>query len=310
MGNSAAVFAGQGAQAVGMARDLAEAHAPCRELFETADRVLGFSLSEICFTGPEEALTRSNHCQPAIYVASLACMKALELEAGKPVSFDGTAGLSLGEWTALTYAGAITFEDGLRALEARGRFMQEACEAEAGGMVSVIGMERSGLDIVCAEAGVEIANINSEEQIVLSGPEAGIQKAAALCGEAGAKKTIVLNVAGAFHSRLMAPAAERLAGVLADIPVQAPSIPVASNVTGRPHTAPDAIRESLVQQVTQSVDWLGCIRWFSENDYDAYTEFGPGRVLSGLIRRIHRGAAIQNVQDIETAKSVAESLGN
>lgn len=307
MANRALVFAGQGAQKVGMGADLAETYPECRELYDRADAALGYSLSDICFNGPDEALTKSNHCQPAIFVTSLACQKALASQM-PDLSFAATAGLSLGEWSALCYAGVLSFEDALRALEARGRFMQEACDAQAGGMVSVIGLDRATLGPICDATNVQMANINSAEQIVLSGPKDQITLAAERCTEAGAKKTIVLNVAGAFHSRLMQPAADALAECLADMTFNAPRIPVVANVTAEPHGDPDAIRRVMIEQVTQSVDWVGSIGWFSANGVGAYVEAGPGRVLSGLIKRIDRQAGLANVQDVASLEASVEKL--
>ncbi|MDA0576505.1 MAG: ACP S-malonyltransferase [Verrucomicrobia bacterium] len=303
----AVVFAGQGAQAVGMGRDLAEAHPECRDLFQRADEALGYGLSKICFEGPVEELTRSNHCQPAIFVASLACFHTLMREMPE-LQFAGTAGLSLGEWTALQIAGAITFEDALRALEARGRFMQEACEASEGGMVSVMGLAPERCADVAAEAGVEVANLNSREQTVLSGRKEDIVKAEALAKVAGAKKTVVLNVAGAFHSRLMQPAADRLAEFLAGVPLVTPKVTVLSNVTGEPHGNPDQMRRDLVRQVTGSVRWVGCIEWFAAQGIRGYVECGPGKVLSSLIKRIQVDARVANVQDVGSLEKTVAAL--
>ena len=307
MKTKAAVFAGQGAQAVGMGKDLADADPACRALFDTASSVLGYDLARICFEGPIEELTKSNHCQPAIFTMSVACFRALER--GVPgLTFAGTAGLSLGEWSALHAAGALSFEDAVRILEARGRFMQEACQAQEGGMISVMGLDRAALEKVCAEAGVEIANLNSPEQTVLSGPKARIPIAEKLAAEAGAKRTVVLNVAGAFHSTLMAPAAARLEQALAHVPIRAPAVPVISNVTGQPHGTPDEIRQAMVRQVTSPVQWVTTVGWFRAAGAGEYWEFGPGKVLSGLIKRIDKDAATGNIQDRPTLEKAAAAL--
>lgn len=306
MSSKAIVFSGQGAQTVGMGKDLADAYPECRALYDKADDVLGYSLSRICFEGPVEELTRSNHCQPAIFVTSMACYKALCLKAGEP-DLVGTAGLSLGEWSALHMAGALSYEDTLRVLEARGRYMQEACEQREGGMVSVIGLPMEKLQEICGATGVEIANLNSAAQTVLSGPRDAIAEAEALAKEAGAKLAIVLKVAGAFHSSLMQPAAERLAETLAGVDIQSPRIPVIANVTGAPHGTPDEIREVMVKQVTCSVRWLSCIEWFVQNGATEYVECGPGKVLTGLIKRIDAKAVLHNVQTVETLQNTIEA---
>lgn len=303
MADRAVVFAGQGAQTVGMGRDLADAYPECRTLFTKADEILGYELSTICFDGPAEALTKSNHCQPAIFVTSVACYTALCLEQGDP-GFKAAAGLSLGEWSALHMAGALSFEDAIRVLEARGRFMQEACEERDGTMVSVIGLAAGKVREIAEQAGVEVANLNSEAQTVLSGERSGIECAAKLADEAGAKRAIVLNVAGAFHSSLMQSAATKLEQTLAGVRIAIPRLPVVANVTGRPHADPDGIRRDMVRQVTGSVQWLSCIQWLMDNGVSEYVECGPGRVLSGLIKRIDREAKTHTIQDVETLGKV------
>ena len=301
IGSRAVVFAGQGAQFVGMGKDLAEAYPECGALFDKADEILGYKLSKICFEGPVEELTKSNNCQPAIFVTSIACYKALCLETDD-CGFKGAAGLSLGEWSALYMAGALTFEDALRVLEARGRFMQEACEERDGTMVSVIGLSIDKLKEICSAAGVEIANMNSAEQTVLSGGREEIEAAERMAKDAGAKRTVILNVAGAFHSSLMASAATRLEQVLSEVEISRPCIPVVANVTGRPHGGTDEIRRDMVKQVTSPVQWLSCVQWFKENGVTEYVECGPGKVLSGLIKRIDMEAVIHSIQDCASLK--------
>lgn len=306
--NAGYVFSGQGAQFVGMGRDLAEAFPACADLYARANEALGFDLRKICFEGPEEALTRSDYCQPAIFTTSAACLAALE-QRGKDRSPLALAGLSLGEWTALYAGGAIGFEDGLRALEARGRFMQEACEQNPGGMLSVMGLSLESLEEIGRETGMTVANINSEQQIVLSGPAASVPAAETLASERGARRTVALKVAGAFHSPLMQPARERLAETLATVPFRAPETPVLSNVLGGPHgRSGDEIREAMLRQVTEPVQWVDCVRWMSDHGVDGYVELGPGKVLTGLIRRIDKSAALVNVQDVAGVEKAAEAL--
>jgi [acyl-carrier-protein] S-malonyltransferase len=307
MAQRAIVFAGQGAQFVGMGRDLAERFPECREAFDTADRVLGYPLSRTCFEGPVEALTRSDRCQPAIFVTSVACWRAL-LARAPGLDYVGAAGLSLGEWTALCVAGMVSFEDALRTLEARGRFMQEACEETRGGMVSVIGLDARRIGEICQATGVEVANLNSPEQTVLSGPVEAIAGAENLAKQSGAKRTVILNVAGAFHSRLMASAGRRLEDVLRDLRIEAGTRPVVANVTGTPHGAPAEVRREMVRQVTSPVQWVSCVEWFRRAGVTEYIELGPGRVLAGLIKRTDPSAKLLSVQDCDTLEKAVQAL--
>ncbi|MEI7436996.1 MAG: ACP S-malonyltransferase [bacterium] len=299
MTSNAILFAGQGAQFVGMGKDLADAVPACRALFDRANAVLGFDLAKLCFEGPIETLTRSDNCQPAIFVVSLACYTAFRQRL-PDCAPTGAAGLSLGEWTALHAAGVISFDDTLKILRARGQYMQTACDEQPGGMLSVMGLPMPELEKICAAANVQIANLNSPEQTVLSGHKAGIIEAETLAKAAGAKRTFVLNVAGAFHSRLMASAATRLSTLLASIPFAAPRFPVMSNATGRPHGTPDEIRARMVDQVTESVQWVADIQGFQTLGVRTYIECGPGKILGGLVKRIDNDAAIYSIQDQAT----------
>ncbi len=304
----ALLFAGQGAQFVGMGRDLAEGCPEVKALFSEADDVLGFSISGLCFNGPECELLKTANCQPAVFLVGVACWTALRKRLGVELlpGFSGAAGLSLGEWTALHAAEAVSFHDALCVLRARGRFMQEACEERPGCMLSVIGLSEEQLRDVAEKTGTEIANINSPEQIVLSGEKDRIAEAGKLAASSGAKRTVLLNVAGAYHSSLMASAAEKLAVFLENIAFRVPRIPVVSNVTGLPHDGPEAIRRDMALQVTSPVQWVSCVRWFQRQGVERYVECGPGRVLSGLVRRIHSEASLCNVQD---AASLRKTVG-
>lgn len=302
----AAVFAGQGAQTIGMGRDLYEAHSECRGIFAKANSVLGFDITKVCFEGPAEDLLKTSNCQPAIFTVSVACLEALKLR--RPdLAFTAAAGLSLGEWTALYAAGVITFEQGVRILEARGRAMQEACEEQQTGMVSVMKLPYSKIEEICAKSGAVMANINSEEQIVLSGTSAQVTAAEKLTAEAGGR-AVVLNVAGAYHSPFMASASLKLARVLSIENFSAPQFPVYSNVTGKPHSNPDSIRAEMVAQVTAPVRWMDTVKNISAAGADAFIEFGPGKALTGLIKRISKDAAAMNVSGVEQVASVAESI--
>ncbi len=304
---TAVVFPGQGAQAPGMGRDFAEASAEAKALFDRASAALGWDLARVCFEGPAEELTKSDRAQPAIFVVSVIAFEALR-RARPGAVFSAAAGLSSGEWAALYAAGVLEFEDALRVLEARGRFMQEACQARPGAMLSVIGLDRAALERVCAESGAEIANLNSPEQTVLSGTREAIAAAEPLASAAGARKCIRLNVAGAFHSSLMQPAADRLREVLAGVPFRAPAFPVLSNVTGRPHGGPDEIREAMARQVTGSVRWVDDVEWMRAAGVGRYIECGPGRVLTGLIKRIDKTAALNNIAALSDLQGVPETL--
>jgi [acyl-carrier-protein] S-malonyltransferase len=302
MGSVALLFAGQGAQSVGMGQDLVEAYPVCRDLFAQADEVLGYKLSEICFAGPAEELTKTQHCQPAIFVMSAACLAALKQEQPE-LDIKASAGLSLGEWSALYAAGALSFEDTLRVLEARGRFMQEACDATDGGMVSVIGPDVPTLQAICEKTGTYLANLNSPGQTVISGAKEKLDDVAALAKEAGAKRAIVLNVAGGYHSPLMASAAPKLAEVLSTVTFNEPTIPVVANVTGAPHGGADSIAATMVEQVTGSVHWYEGIGWIKDQGIDSFLELGPGKVLSGLMRRIDRGLSCANIESVDSLKA-------
>jgi [acyl-carrier-protein] S-malonyltransferase len=303
------VFPGQGAQAVGMGKDFIEASPACRDLFQRASAILGFDLAALCAEGPIEELTRSCNTQPAIFAVSVAARTALAEAAGLPPDWRpaAAAGLSSGEWAALHEAGVVTFEDAVRILQARGQFMQEACEATPGGMVTVIGLPAEKVAEIAASVGLEVANYNSPLQTVMSGHADRLADGEAAAKAAGAKRALRLTVAGAFHSSLMRPAADRLAAVLDSIPFAAPSIPVWSNVTGKPHSSDVAeIRRLMVEQVASSVRWADDFASMAASGLDQAFECGPGTVLAGLAKRITPTAPVAGIFDLASAREASK----
>lgn len=307
MAKTALLFAGQGAQVVGMGRDLAEAHPTAKSLFAEADEALGYGLSEICFSGPEEELVRTEHAQPAIYLVGWIALQLLR-EQAPSISFEATAGLSLGEFTALAAADAIGFEDGLRVVRRRGKLMQEACEASSGGMAAIVGLDEEAVRGVCEQAGVSLANLNCPGQIVLSGDADKMDAACEAAKAAGAKRAIPLPVAGAYHSPLMQPSQAGLAEALAKVELREPAVPVYSNVTGEAHAGAASIAGTMVDQVTSSVRWEACIRAMIADGVTRFIELGPGTALTGFMRRIDRGLEVLNVADNDSLAKSAEAL--
>lgn len=298
------MFAGQGAQVPGMGRDFAEADKEIASFFEKAGAVLGFDLAKICFEGPAEELMKSNICQPAIFVTSYAAYTAFLKRTG--AEFSCAAGLSLGEWGALCASGVLDFEDTLKVLEARGRFMQEACEAEPSGMIAVVGASKEQLDALCEKSGCTVANINSAAQQVLSGSKDQIASAASVAKELGIKRAIPLATAGAFHSRFMQSAREKLAPVLDSISFRAPKFPVLSNVTGKPHSSDGSeIRALMLEQVTGTTNWAADVEMAKQMGATRFIEFGPGKVLSGLVKKIDPSLEAFSVPDVASLEAVA-----
>lgn len=305
---TALLFSGQGAQAVGMGKDLAAAYPVAAALFAKADEILGYSLSGIAFEGPAEELTRTSVCQPALYTHGLAALAVLR-EKLPSFSFDAAAGLSLGEFTAHSAAGTFDFETGLRLVDQRSRFMQEACEATVGGMAAIIGCEEEGVRNLAAAADVDVANFNSPGQIVISGEQSKIALAVGMAKEYGARRAVELTVAGAFHSRLMEPAYQRLSAVLAETPIVMPRVPVIANVDALPAGSPDAIRQSLADQVTGSVRWTTSIEYMIDHlGITRFLELGPGGVVAGLVGRIRKGTQIISISDVASLEAALPLL--
>ena len=307
MSKTALLFAGQGAQVVGMGQDLAEKFPTAKSWFERANTALGYDLTAICFTGPDAELTKTEHAQPGIFLASWVAFQLLK-ESVPHLAFDATAGLSLGEFTALTAAGTFSFEDGLRLVRQRGKFMQEACDVTKGGMAAIIGLDEALTREACAEAGVVLANLNCPGQLVISGEADKITKACELAKAKGAKRALPLPVAGAYHSPLMASAQTKLQAELARVTVNAPLVPVISNVTAQAHTTPAEISARLVEQVCSSVRWEESMRALLAQGYTRFIELGPGSALSGFLKRIDKSAQMLNVADAASLEATVKAL--
>lgn len=307
MSKTALLFAGQGAQVVGMGKDLSEEFPDVFAKLKPAADSLGIGLTDVCFNGPEDQLTRTEFAQPGIYFASWLCLEALRSRVGD-LKFDATAGLSLGEFTALAAAGAMSFEDGLKVVHLRGRYMQEACDETDGLMAAIIGLDRDATQAICDEAGVELANLNCPGQLVISGETAKIHAACELAKAKGAKRALPIKVAGAYHSKLMTSAASKLGEALDGIAVSAPAVPVISNVTAAAHVDPSSIRSLLVQQVTSPVRWEDSIRAMIADGFTRFIELGPGNTLCGFMKRIDSSVEALNVSNAASLEKAVEVL--
>jgi [acyl-carrier-protein] S-malonyltransferase len=291
------LFAGQGAQYVGMGKDLYGSFPESRKVFEQADEVLGFSLSRLCFEGPKEELTRTINSQPAILTVSIAALEAYRSQGGRTSEEAAyTAGLSLGEYSALVAAGAINFTDAVYLVRRRGEFMEEEAIKTPGKMLSIIGLDLEKVKELSSKTGVEIANINCPGQTVISGGVREITQAQNAAKELGAKMAVLLDVSGAFHSSFMQGASLRLAAELDKIKINNPRIMVISNVTARPALSAEEIKENLIRQVSGSVLWEDSMKFMLAQGIGNFIEFGPGKVLKGLMRRIDANASVKNVE--------------
>jgi len=303
----ALLFAGQGAQCVGMGRDLAERYAVAADLFQRADEILGRNLCDIAWNGPIESLTQTSNCQPALYVHALAALAALREVVGE-FEVGGAAGLSLGEITAHAAGGTFDFAGGLKLVQKRGEFMDEACATTQGGMAAMIGGLENDVRRLAADEDVDIANINAPTQIVISGELANVETAVGVAKEYGIGRAMMLNVAGAYHSRLMESAYVKLEEVLSDVPMESPRFPVISNVTGEEVKTPEEIRETLRDQVTGTVRWTDCMQRLLRLGCDFFIELGPGNVLAGLLKRTNRDISVISVGDAESVRKCGEAL--
>jgi len=294
------LFPGQGAQTVGMGAALVESLPAARQLYERAGKILGYDLAKLCFHGPAEDLDSTVYSQPALFVTSLAALESLRQESPDVVlSCEAAAGLSLGEYTAMVFAGVMDFEAGLKLVQERGAAMQEAADATPSGMVSILGLERVQVEALCEQARgdeiLEIANILCPGNIVISGNNRACERAAELAEKAGAMKAVPLAVAGAFHTPIMAPAVARLGAALESVSMHAPKLTVVSNVDAAAHDDPEEIRRLLIKQVVEPVRWEDSMRLLLDQGFDQFYEVGPGRVLRGLLRRIDRKVSCQSV---------------
>ena len=300
------VFPGQGAQAVGMGHDLYESYPTARAIFEQADEALGFSLSSICFEGPEEELRKTINAQPALVTVSFACLKAAQ-ETGRGLpSPVFVAGHSLGEYTALTAADVLDFADTVRLARERGRLMYEAGLKQPGTMAAIIGLDEPVLAEICQQTDTCIANYNCPGQLVISGATDKVEQAVELAREKGASRAVPLEVSGAFHSPLMQSAVDGMAEILPTIDFRNPTIPIVANVTAQPLTTGEAVRAELLDQLRNSVQWQRSIEYMLGQGVTSIIEIGPGRVLTGLMRRIDRSVETANIGDAEAVKALAE----
>ena len=289
-----------------MGRELFDACSAARRVFNTADTVLDFSISELCFNGPAERLQETQHAQPAIFATSLACLEAAREFSSlpqEPPTF--VAGHSLGEFTALVAANALELEDGLRLVAERGRLMQRAAEQQPGAMAALLGIGDEAASALCEETGAQVCNLNANGQVVIGGAPDAVEAAMRLALERGAKRGIRLKVAGAFHTFHMASAAEKLAQAVGAAPLRDPTPPIIANTTGEPLMTAEALRDELVLQLTRPVMWRGSVEYLAAHGVTSVIEFGPGRALTGLARRIDRSLAVRNVSDLLSARSQA-----
>jgi [acyl-carrier-protein] S-malonyltransferase len=301
------LFSGQGAQKVGMGKEWVESSATARKIVAQADQALGFSISEIMLDGPDGELTKTSRCQPALYLHGLIALALIQERLPKLVPV-AAAGLSLGEFTAHAAAGSFSFADGLHLVARRGEFMEAACLATEGAMAALIGGDEAQVRALAAAADVDVANLNAPGQIVLSGTVAGIDAAIARAKEFGIRKAIKLNVAGAYHSRLMQSAQDQLAAELEKVAIRAPSLPVVCNFGAVPVSNPDEIRTMLKKQVTGSVRWTESIQALVGMGHRTFLELGPGKVLAGLVSKIDKDVKVHSVEDLTSLEAAVEAL--
>lgn len=309
--NYALIFPGQGAQTVGMGRELYENSPAARAVFDEADQALGFSLSDICFNGPEEKLVLTAYTQPAILTMCIAVLRAME-ESGIRFTPACVAGHSLGEYTALVANGTLSLADGVRLVHARGTFMQEAVPAGKGGMAAILGLEAEAVKQICADAAgdevCEAVNFNTPKQTVISGDAAAVERAVALASERGARRSVLLKVSAPFHSSLMTPVASRLDAEMDKCTWHSPSCPLAANVSAKIVKDTATIRHGLHEQTYSAVRWVESVENMCDSGVDGFIEIGPGKVLSGMVKKIRRGIPVCNVEHAEDFGRIAEFI--
>ena len=290
------IFPGQGAQYAGMGKELYEAYPEAKEVFDKASEILKFDLTKLCFEGPKEELTLTSNSQVAILVHSIAALKVLEKNKAEEFLPKFALGLSLGEYTSLVASECLTFEDALKLVRKRGKFMEAASQKNPGKMACIIGMEPDELEKLCKGFGCEIANINAPGQVVISGSPSSVELTASMAKEKGAKRAIMLDVSGAFHSSLMTPAKEKLEKEINAITFNSPKYPIISNVTAEPTTNPEEIKENLITQVNSKTLLAASIQYVASQGVKTYLEIGPGSVLKGLLRRIDKALNVVNFE--------------
>jgi len=302
------IFPGQGAQYVGMGKDLYKNFPVAKELFDNSCEILDFDLKKLCFEGPSDLLSTTSNSQPAILATSIASLKVMQ-SVIPGLSAHCALGLSLGEYSALVAAGSLSFNDGLKLVHSRGTFMEEASKDNPGKMASILGLSAEEVEEICKTSNAEIANLNCPGQVVISGKNDAIEKAAVLAKEKGAKRTVMLDVSGPFHSSLMSSAATKLDRALSNVKFSLPTIPVISNINAAYETKEDEIKQNLVTQVSHRTYWEKSIKLVTTSGINTFVEIGPGKVLKGLLRKIDRNLIVHNVgtkNDIEELKNVIE----